>query len=105
MLLYSDQGYTYGNQTAGPSPIRVANGVWEANDNIDISIGGSGGSNFVGTIYAPMNHCKLVGGSGTVGFSSQFICETFQNAGTSVMEIWYDPALVFALPPSLSYAN
>ncbi len=105
MLLYSFQGEPYGNQSDA-TPSNYADGT-NANgapgsDNVDISVAGSGGTNFTGTVYAPFNHCKIVGNSGTIGLNSQFICETVFVAGDGEFYLNYEPSLLYHLPPTLS---
>ncbi len=102
MLLYSFQGVPYGGQIENPPDQLRANGQ-AGSDNIDITFTGGGGSNFTGTVYAPFNHCKIVGSSGTVGFNSQFICETVGIAGSANFVLTYNPSLLYTLPPALSY--
>jgi hypothetical protein len=82
--------------------------LWVSRENFPYPQGGveiNGGSNsqFVGTIYAPVNKCTIVGNGETLNLDAQLICYMVQTTGTGDIEIHYDPDEVYEVPPSLSY--
>ncbi len=77
-----------------------------------IHLGGTSGSNYSGTIYAPgdppngADKCVLEGNSTgineNINFTSSVICNTIKIAGKATVNITYDEKKNFHFPPSLS---
>lgn len=59
-------------------------------NHADISITGSNGSQFTGTILAPTSYINLNGGSGTVGLDSQIIGYAVAIEGNGNLDIHYE---------------
>lgn len=68
-----------------------------------VEITGGSGSQFVGTIYAPVNKCTITGNGATLVLDAQFICYMVETTGTGDIEVHYDPNDVYKIPPALSY--
>lgn len=68
-----------------------------------VEINGGSGSQFVGTIYAPVNKCTITGNGSTLVLEAQFICYMVETTGTGDIEVHYDPDDVYKIPPSLRY--
>jgi hypothetical protein len=76
-----------------------------------IDLGGNSGTSYAGTIYAPgprdssKNKCTFGGNSGTIGISSNIICNTIEVHGTANVEIHYKANQNYRLPPMLEMSQ
>jgi hypothetical protein len=58
----------------------------------NLTITGSSGSNFTGTILAPAAHCTLDGSGNTISLDTQFICYDTTITGAGYLDITYNQA-------------
>jgi hypothetical protein len=70
-------------------------------DNKTIAIGGTNGSIFTGTVYAPKTTCALSGTSGTITYNSQIYCYTDSVSGTAEININFSASQNWLFPPML----
>lgn len=61
-------------------------------DGSKVTMSGSSGSNYVGTIYAPSSHCVVQGSGGVLSFDTQIICYTVELTGDGNINIQYNDA-------------
>lgn len=61
-------------------------------DGSQVTLSGSSGSNYVGTIYAPSSHCVVQGSGGVLSFDTQIICYTVELTGNGNIKIQHDAA-------------
>ena len=61
-------------------------------DGSQVTLSGSSGSNYVGTIYAPYSHCIVQGSGGVLSFDTQIICYTQELTGDGNINIQYNEA-------------
>ena len=59
---------------------------------------GASGLKMTGTVYTPQAECNISGGNGTV-LVAQFICYKLAFTGTSEIEIYHVPSVVYQQPP------
>jgi hypothetical protein len=68
-----------------------------------VSISGGGNSKIVGTIFAPLSECSVLGNGGQLGLQTQFTCNEMKFGGTGNITIEYDPDLQYhpPIPPTI----
>jgi hypothetical protein len=73
-----------------------------------IILGGTSGSEYTGTIYAPgpapannQDKCTFIGTGNSLGLSSNVICDTITISGNAAINITYDAANNYHLPASM----
>ena len=73
--------------------ILIWNDGFGSNADSEISLGGQTNLDIGGTIYNPMGHVKMEGGSGVGSVAAvQIIANTFDVGGNSTLSMPYDPA-------------
>ncbi len=76
-----------------------------------IDLGGTSGSSYAGTIYAPgprdanKQKCTFSGTSGTVAVKSNIICDTIEVTGTANVEIHYKASQNYQVPPMIELSQ
>jgi len=59
-------------------------------DGSNVTLSGSSGSNYVGTIYAPESHCVVQGAGGVLSMDTQIICYTNELTGNGNIQIQHN---------------
>jgi hypothetical protein len=81
------------------------------NNGGTINIGGGGGSDYTGTILAPgpssngSPKCDIYGTSGTIGVSSNVICDSVKVHGTANFDISFRPEANYRVPPMVDLSQ
>jgi hypothetical protein len=76
-----------------------------------IDLGGNSGSTYAGTIYAPgprdssKNKCTFSGTTGSIGISSNIICDSIEVSGTADIEIHYNAKQNYQFAPMLEMSQ
>lgn len=76
-----------------------------SNDD-EVKLTGSTGSTYSGTIYAESSECTINGTGDNLGLlSTQIVCDKIKITGTAQVDIQYDEAKVYSLPPAIDLAK
>jgi hypothetical protein len=80
--------------------------IWVSADNFPYSqseqkFTGGSGSQFEGTIYAPVNKCTVTGNGSTLALDTQLICYMVEVNGSGDVWIEFEPNDVYQIPPAL----
>ena len=67
----------------------------------DVKITGTSGSNYEGTIFALSSDCTIGGTGDSIGIASQVICYTVKITGTALVKINYVEGLGFDVPAAI----
>ncbi len=77
----------------------------QSNSN-EVKLTGATGSTYTGTIYAESSECTISGTGDNIGLqSTQIICDKIKITGTAQVNIQYDQAKVYSLPPAIDLAR
>jgi len=71
----------------------------------DIILNGNQGTTYTGTVFAPSALVTLNGSGTTLGVNSQIIGLNVKITGTAEVDITYDQAMNYSLPPSIDLAK
>jgi len=72
----------------------------------EVKLTGSTGTTYTGTFYAVNSDCTINGTGDNIGMlSTQIICDTIKITGTAQVNIEYDQAKVYSLPPAIDLAK
>ncbi|MFQ5922945.1 MAG: pilus assembly protein TadG-related protein [Anaerolineales bacterium] len=72
----------------------------------DVKMTGTTGTTYTGTFYAASSDCTINGTGDDIGLlSTQIICNKIKITGTAEVEIEYNQAEVYSLPPAIDLAR
>jgi hypothetical protein len=72
----------------------------------EVKLTGNTGTTYTGTIYAATSDCTVNGTGDNIGLlSTQIICNTIKITGTAEVNIEYNQAKAYALPPAIDLAR
>jgi hypothetical protein len=79
---------------------------FDPSNSNEIKLTGTTGSTYTGTIYAESSECTINGTGDNIGLlSTQIICDKIKITGTAQVDIQYDEAKVYSLPPAIDLAR
>ena len=73
----------------------------DTENDSEIKITGTSGSEYSGTIFAPSSDCNIAGTGDSIALSSQVICYKVKITGTALVNIQYDESLGFDVPAAI----
>jgi hypothetical protein len=78
----------------------------DPNNSNAVKLAGTTGTTYAGTVYAASSDCTLNGTGDDIGLlSTQIICNTIKITGTAEVNIEYNQAKVYSLPPAIDLAR
>ena len=79
---------------------------FDPSNSNEVKLTGATGSTYTGTIYAESSKCTINGTGDNIGLlSTQIICNKIKITGTAQVNIQYDQAKVYSLPPAIDLAR
>jgi hypothetical protein len=79
---------------------------FDPSNSNEVKLTGTTGSTYTGTIYAESSECTINGTGDNIGLiSTQIICDKIKITGTAEVNIQYDQAKVYSLPPAIDLAR
>jgi hypothetical protein len=72
----------------------------------EVKLTGATGTTYTGTFYAVNSDCTISGTGDNIGLlSTQIICDTVKITGTAQVNIEYNQAKAYSLPPAIDLAR
>ena len=79
---------------------------FDPSNSNDVKLTGTTGTTYTGTFYAENSDCTISGTGDDIGLlSTQIICDKIKITGTAQVDIQYDEAEVYSLPPAIDLAR
>ncbi len=79
---------------------------FDPSNSNDVKLTGTTGTTYTGTFYAENSECTISGTGDDIGLlSTQIICDKIKITGTAQVDIQYDEAEVYSLPPAIDLAR
>jgi len=79
---------------------------FDPSNSDDVKLTGTTGTTYTGTFYAESSDCVINGTGDDIGLlSTQIVCDKIKITGTAQVNIQYDEAEVYSLPPAIDLAR
>jgi hypothetical protein len=79
---------------------------FDPSNSNEVKLTGTTGTTYTGTFYAENSDCTISGTGDDIGLlSTQIICDKIKITGTAQVDIQYDEAEVYSLPPAIDLAR
>ena len=79
---------------------------FDSSNSDAVKLTGTTGTTYTGTFYAASSECTINGTGDDIGLlSTQIVCDKIKITGTAQVNIQYDDAKVYSLPPAIDLAR